>query len=215
MDFPDGFQNFPGNVTLDVTYRLTDDNALSIFYAAVCDQTTIINPTNHSYFNLNGHDSGTVDQHRVYIDADAYTAIDAHLIPTGQILSVENTPMDFRTMKTIGRDIDAGTQDLLFANGYDHNWVLNHPGHLRKVAECTGDQSGIRMEIFTDLPGVQMYTGNFLDEKYGKEGCTYQQRSGVCFETQYFPDAPNHKNFPSTVVKAGDTYETTTTYKFY
>lgn len=214
LEYPDGFQGFPGNVKITLTYTLSDDNALSLHYEGTPDQDTILNLTNHSYFNLNGHETGTILGHQVRIDSDAFTRTDAELIPTGEIVDVTGTPMDFRAMKPIGRDIEAQMQDLIDAGGYDQNWVLDAQRTLREVAECVGDVSGIHMTVFTDLPGIQMYTGNFVDEAHGKDGASYGKFSGVCFETQYFPDAVNHDNFESPICKAGEKYDTTTVYKF-
>ncbi len=212
---PDGDQGFPGNVEVRVSYTLTDKDELKISYFAKPDADTIINMTNHSYFNLEGQDSVSVLEQKVWIDGDQVTATTADLIPTGEILEVEGTPLDFRKEKAIGRDIFEDYEPLVFGHGYDHNWILNHPGSFRKVASLRSDKTGKMMEVYTDLPGMQMYTANFLDGTLvGKRGVKYEQRSGVCFETQYFPDAPNHDNFPSTVVKAGEIYETTTVYKF-
>ena len=150
---------------MHVTYLLDDENALNIHYEAVPDKDTVINMTNHSYFNLNGHDSGTVLEHKVMLDADSFTPADAESIPTGEIRSVEGTPMDFRAGKVLGDEIDVDYEPLRFGGGYDHNWVLKNEGRFAKVAEVTSDKSGIRMEVYTDLPGVQMYTANFLDNE--------------------------------------------------
>lgn len=212
---PDGDQGFPGNLEVKVTYTLTDDDELEISYFAKPDADTIVNMTNHSYFNLEGQDSESVLEHSVWIDGAQVTATTDDLIPTGVILDVEGTPLDFRKEKKIGQDIFSDYEPIVFGRGYDHNWILNNQGSFRKVATLHSDKTGKTMEVYTDLPGMQMYTGNFLDGTLiGKEGVKYVQRSGVCFETQYYPDAPNHDNFPSTVVKAGENYETTTTYKF-
>lgn len=211
---PDGDQGYPGALDMDVTYTLTEDNTVKIDYYGVPQADTIINYTNHAYFNLNGHASGAITRHTVWVDADHYTPADAESIPTGEVASVEGTPMDWRIKKEVGRDIDADFQALNFGNGYDHNWCLNNGGKFAKVAEATGDSSGITMEVYTDLPGVQIYTANFLVEEHGKNGAIYTRRNGICFETQYWPDALNHENFPSTLVKAGEVYKTTTAYKF-
>ena len=211
---PDGDQGYPGALDIDVTYTLTEDNTVKIDYYGVPQADTIVNYTNHSYFNLNGHTSGAILKHTVWVDADHYTPADAESIPTGEIAPVEGTPMDFRTKKEVGRDIDADFEALNFGKGYDHNWCLNNGGAFAKVAEMTGDKSGITMEVWTDLPGVQIYSGNFLVQEPGKGGHVYTHRNGICFETQYYPDALNHENFPSTVVKAGEVYKTTTVYKF-
>ena len=211
---PDGDQGYPGALDMHVTYLLDDKNTLNIHYEAVPDQDTVINMTNHSYFNLNGHDSGTVLEHKVMLDADYFTPADAESIPTGEIRSVEGTPMDFRAGKVLGDEIGADYEPLRFGGGYDHNWVLKNEGRFVKVAEVTSDKSGIRMEVYTDLPGVQMYTANFLDNEPGKDGATYAARSAVCLETQYFPDAVHHDNFPSPVCRKGQKYDTCTAYRF-
>lgn len=211
---PDGDQGFPGALDLDVTYTLTDDNAVRIDYYGIPQADTIINYTNHSYFNLNGHASGPILKHTVWMDADYYTPTAADSVPTGEIAPVEGTPMDFRTKKEVGRDIGQEFQALIFGNGYDHNWCLNNNGKLAKVAELTADVTGLTLEVYTDLPGVQIYTANFVNNELGKGGVVYNQRHGICFETQYYPDAPNHPNFPSSICRAGEVYRTTTVYKF-
>lgn len=211
---PDGDQGYPGAVDMDVTYTLTEENEVRLDYCAVPDADTVLNLTNHSYFNLNGHASGSILKHMVWLDADAFTRADAESIPTGEIVPVAGTPMDFRIKKEVGRDIDADYEALNFGNGYDHNWCLNNGGKLAKIAELTADISGMTMDVYTDLPGVQIYTANFLDQEPGKHGVVYQRRQGICFETQYYPDALNHPNFPSTLCKAGEAYKTTTIYKF-
>lgn len=211
---PDGDQGYPGAVDIEVTYTLTDDNAVKIDYYAVPQDDTIINLTNHSFFNLNGHASGSVLEQKVWLDADAYTPTDKTLIPTGEICPVDGTPMDFRVKKAIGKDIKADYEALNIAGGYDHNWCLNNKGKFAKVAEMSADESGITMEVYTDLPGVQSYCGTYLKNELGKSGIMYQQFQGICFETQGYPDAINHENFPSTIVKKGEEYRTTTMYKF-
>ena len=211
---PDGDQGFPGNFDVDVTYTLTDDNELKIDYNGMADADTVINMTNHSYFNLNGHASGDILEHELWVDADAFTATDDKLIPTGEIRPVEGSPMDFRVKKLVGRDIDEDYDALNYAGGYDHNWCLNNNGNFQKVIEISSALSGITMEVYTDLPGVQIYAGNFLVAEPGKLGATYKKRQGICFETQQYPDAINHENFPSPVVKKGEAYKTTTVYKF-
>ena len=211
---PDGDQGYPGALEMHVTYMLDDDSGLNIHYEAVPDQDTVINMTNHSYFNLNGHDSGTVLGHKVTLNADCFTPADAESIPTGEIRSVEGTPMDFRGGKVLGEEIDADYEPLRFGGGYDHNWVLKNEGRFAKVAEVVSDKSGIRMEVYTDLPGVQMYTANFLDHLQGKNGAVYEKRDAVCLETQYFPDAVHHDNFPSPICRKGEKYDTHTAYRF-
>ncbi len=208
-------QGYPGNFSVSVKYTLTDDNAIMITYNATSDADTVANMTNHSYFNLEGHDVGTVLDNEVYINSDEFTITDSELIPTGELCDVTNTPMDFRTMKKIGQDINAEYEPLILAKGYDHNYVLKNNGNNELVAKLYSEKTGITMEVYTDLPGIQLYTGNFLTgSKKGKGGHSYQFREGVCFESQYFPDANNHENFQSTILKAGDTYNTTTVYKF-
>lgn len=209
-------QGFPGNLDISVTYTLTDDNELVIEYLAVSDKDTIVNLTNHSYFNLSGHDSGSVLEHKVFLDADHFTPTDDALIPTGEIREVEGTPMDFRTLKSIGQDINADYEPLVQAGGYDHNYVLNISGsEVERVAELVDDNSGRIMEVFTNMPGLQLYTGNFISgEEAGKKNFKYQKRGGVCFETQYYPDSCNKPEFPSCVLKAGNEYDFVTVFKF-
>lgn len=211
---PDGDQGYPGALDMEVTYELTEDNEVKISYYSVPGEDTIINMTNHSYFNLNGHKSGNILNHQVMIDAACFTRADAQSIPTGELLEVAGTPMDFQTEKTIGRDIEMEYEALRFGGGYDHNWVLNNHGKFAKVAQATGDLSGISMEVYTDLPGMQMYTANFLEKEPGKDGAEYGKRSAVCFETQYFPDAIHHDHFEGPICRAGENYATTTVYKF-
>ncbi len=211
---PDQDQGYPGALDMHVTYSLDEENTLNIHYEAVPDQDTVINMTNHSYFNLNGHDSGTAMNHKLTLLADAFTPADAQSIPTGEIRSVEGTPMDFRNAKALGEDIDADYEPLIFGDGYDHNWVLNNNGKFEKVAEVTAEESGITMEVYTDLPGIQLYTANFLDHEPGKDGVCYEKRSGVCLETQYYPDAVHHENFPQPLCRKGEKYDTRTAYRF-
>jgi len=211
---PDGDQGYPGAVDVEVKYTLTEENAVEIEYFAVPEEDTIINYTNHSYFNLNGHAAGDVLAHEMWIDADAFTRTDAASIPTGEITPVEGTPMDFRNAKLIGKEIDADYEAVIFGAGYDHNWCLNNNGEFAKVAELYSDVSGIRMEVYTDLPGMQVYTGNFINNELGKNGVVYQRRQGAAFETQYYPDAINHASFQSPVCKKGEMYKTKTVYKF-
>ena len=214
MDSPDGDQGYPGAVHIEVTYTLTEDNAVKIAYHAVPDADTLINMTNHSYFNMDGHASGDVLVQEVWIDADAFTRADAESIPTGEITPVEGTPMDFRTKKAIGKEIETDYEALNFGKGYDHNWVLNNKGEFAKVAEMSSEECGITMEVYTDLPGMQLYTGNFIVDAKGKGGAHYHKRQAACFETQFFPDAIHKENFAGPVCKKGETYETTTMYKF-
>ena len=207
-------QGYPGALDMAVTYTLTEENTVQIHYYGIPQARTLINLTNHSYFNLNGHDSGTILDHTVWLDADHFTPADESSIPTGEILAVEGTPMDFRTPKTVGRDIEEDYEALNFGMGYDHNWCLNNGGNFAKVATLTGDKTGLTMDVYTDLPGVQIYTGNFIDNEPGKLGAVYPRRAGICFETQFYPDSVNHPNFPSPIFEAGQVYETTTEFKF-
>lgn len=207
-------QGFPGNATISVTYTLKDDNTLELTYDADADKDTVFNMTNHSYFNLEGAGSDSILEQKVWIDADAFTEADAESIPTGKILPVEGTPMDFRNYRVIGQDIDADYEPLKFGAGYDHNWVLKNEGKFAAVAKMKSDISGIEMTVSTDLPGMQLYVGNFLAGEEGKDGKKYARRSAACFETQYFPDAVNHDNFASPVFKAGEKYHTVTSYHF-
>ena len=213
LDSPSGDQGFPGNVKISVTYTLTKDNEIKIQYRAVPDADTLINLTNHSYFNLSGHASGTVLAQEVMLYADAYARADSQSIPTGEIVPVSGTPMDFRELKPIGAEIDEAYEALEFGKGYDHNWVLNKKGY-RKAAFMRSKESGIAMEVYTDLPGLQFYTANFVDHEKGKEGAVYNMRQAACFETQYFPDAVHKDHFEGPEVKAGEIYETTTAYRF-
>jgi len=213
---PDGEQGFPGNLDITVTYSLTDNNELVIEYHAVSDKDTVVNLTNHSYFNLSGHNSGDILNHKVWINADKFTPTTDDLIPTGELRDVSGTPMDFRTLKRIGDDIDSDYEPLRQAGGYDHNYVLNNEsGEVEKVAELVDESTGRVMEVFTNKPGMQFYTSNMLTPvENGKDGATYGKRAGVCFETQYFPNACNIKSFPSSILKAGQEYDFVTIYKF-
>ena len=213
---PDGDQGYPGNADILVSYTLTPDNALVIDYHMTADADTIANFTNHAYFNLAGHDAGYAMNQKVWINADQYTRTDETSIPTGELVSVKGTPMDFTEMKAINRDIDADYEALVFGNGYDHNWVINgYNGEVILCAKAQDGTSGRIMEVYTDLPGVQFYTANSFSSPYqGKGGVDYVPRGSYCFETQYFPDAINKPQFPSPVLKAGEEYQTTTIYKF-
>ncbi len=208
-------QGFPGNADILVTYRVTADNELEISYDCVADRDTIFNLTNHSYFNLNGHDSGTVLDQEVKINSDRFTWADRESIPTGEITKVEGTPMDFREFHTIGERIEEDYQALVYGMGYDHNYCVNDSGSEKTVAAMRSRESGIVMEVRSDLPGMQLYTGNFIKgDQVGKNGCAYPRRSGACFETQYYPDAPNHPEFAQPVFPAGKHCLTKTTYRF-
>ena len=212
---PDGDQGYPGNADITVSYTLTDDGELQIVYQGKADQDTIFNLTNHSYFNLDGQESDSVLEQKVWLDADAFTPGDAGLIPTGEIRDVTGTPMDFRTEHMIGERIDADYEPLKQAGGYDHNYVLKNEGKYALCGKLISQKSGICMEVSTDLPGIQLYSANFLEnEKGGKEGRTSGRRSAICFESQYVPDACHHENFQSPIVKAGEVYRTKTGYRF-
>ncbi|NLJ90248.1 MAG: galactose mutarotase [Clostridiales bacterium] len=208
-------QGFPGNLEVKVIYSLTNDNQLIIKYHAVSDQDTVVNLTNHSYFNLSGHNAGSVLDHKVWIKSDSFTPTDDNLIPTGEIADVTNTPMDFRQLKTLGKDINADYPPLKIAGGYDHNYVLNkETSGIERIAQLIDDKSGRVMDVYTDLPGMQLYSGNFMPTEKGKVGATYQKRYGVCFETQYYPNNINQPSFPSSVLRAGEEFNSTTIYKF-
>lgn len=209
-------QGFPGNLDVTVTYSLTEANELVIEYHAVSDRDTIINLTNHSYFNLAGHNSGSILDHKMMIKASRFTPTTKDLIPTGELRNVAGTPMDFRTLKRIGQDIDADYEPLRIAGGYDHNYVLDISGtDVEKVAELVEENSKRVMEVFTNLPGMQVYSGNMLNPvKNSKDGAIYKKQDAICFETQFFPNSCNINTFPSSTLKAGQEFETVTIYKF-
>ena len=209
-------QGFPGNLDVTVTYSLTEANEIVIEYLAVSDRDTIVNLTNHAYFNLSGHNAGSILDHKVWIKANQFTPTTEDLIPTGELRDVTGTPMDFRTLKTLGQEIEADYEPLKIAGGYDHNYVLDTNGtQVEKVAELVDEKSGRKMEVFTDLPGMQLYTGNFLTPvNNSKGGAVYNKRDGVCFETQFFPNSCNISSFPSCMLKAGKEFDSVTIYKF-
>lgn len=212
----DGEEGFPGNLQIKVTYTLTDANELKIEYWAQTDTATVLNLTNHAYFNLKGAGNGNIFSHDLTLYADNFTPTDGTLIPTGKIQSVANTPMDFRTQHKIGERINENTIDLKYGLGYDHNWILNKKSNeLTLAAKVSEPSTGIEMKVFTTEPAIQFYSGNFLDGKIiGKEKMQYNYRTAFCMEAQHYPDAPNHANFPSTVLKPGETYTQTTIYQF-
>jgi len=211
-----GEEGYPGNLSVTATYTLTNKNELKLVYRAKTDSPTIINLTHHSYFNLAGQGRGDILGHLVTLHSSKFTPVDKNLIPTGKIASVRGTPFDFRKPTTIGARISQSDQQLKFANGYDHNWVADKlPGHLGVIARVDEPGSGRIMEVLSTEPGVQFYSGNFLDGTLtGKGGKIYNFRYGFCFEPQHFPDSPNHRNFPSTVLKPGQTYKNTIIYRF-
>ncbi|MBN2425426.1 MAG: galactose mutarotase [Calditrichaceae bacterium] len=214
---PDGEMGYPGNLTIKINIILTDQNELRFEYEAETDQPTILNPTHHAYFNLTGLMDNLILDHKLTIDADYITPTDSGLIPTGELLPVEGTPMDFRQPKLIGEDINMDYVPLKLAKGYDHNWVLNNyeKDVVRKVATLCDSVSGRVMEVYSDQPGIQFYSGNFLNGTIkGKGGVVYKFRSGLCLETQHFPDSPNKPDFPSVVLRPGEVYKQVTSYKF-
>jgi len=212
----DGEEGYPGTLTTTVKYALGNDNTLSIEYEATTDADTVLNLTNHSYFNLAGHGNGRILEHQLMIDADKFTPVNANLIPTGELRSVEGTPFDFRKPTAIGARIDAQDEQMQFGKGYDHNFVLNRAGDGPTLAaRVTDPQSGRVMEVLTTQPGVQLYTSNHIEgEIKGKRGAIYHFRSAYCFETQHFPDTPNQPAFPTAVLKPGQTYRQTTIFRF-
>lgn len=213
---PDGDENFPGNVTAKVTFRLEDDNSIHIGYEAETDRKTIINMTNHSYFNLSGDASHSILGDVLYLNADAFTPVDSTFMTTGEIRPVAGTPMDFTTPKTIAADMDMRDEQVKNGNGCDHNWVLNTKGDMNQVAaRLTSPVSGITLEVYTDEPGIQVYSGNFLDGSMkGKRGIAYRQRAAVCLETQHYPDSPNKPGWPSVELAPGEKYTSHCIYKF-
>jgi aldose 1-epimerase len=212
----DGEEGYPGTVTLKVRYSWTDQNELRIDYEGKTDKPTILNPTHHSYFNLTGSFTRTILEHQLSIEADSITPVDKSLIPTGQLMDVANTPLDFRTSKTIGARISDSNEQMGYGHGYDHNWVLrNYNGKVRKAAELYDPAGGRLMTVLTDQPGLQFYSGNFLDGKTkGKGGIAYQPRTALCLEAQAFPDTPNKPQFPSVTLMPDKIYRQTTIYQF-
>jgi aldose 1-epimerase len=209
----DGEEGFPGNLQVDATYTVTEDNGLKVEFSATTDKDTVCNLTHHSYFNLTG--SGDVLNYIVYINADHFTPVDSTLIPTGELEPVAGTPFDFTTPTAIGARIGQDDQQLKYANGYDDNWVLNHaPGEMGLAATVKDPASGRVLTVYTTAPGIQFYTGNSLGTIVGKGGSTYQFRDAFCLEPQDFPDAPNHPEFPTSELKPGETYHSTMLYKF-
>lgn len=212
----DGEANFPGNLNVKVTMTLTDDNAIDLQYEATTDKETVVNLTNHSYFNLSGDANTTILNDLLTINADAFTPVDRSFMTTGEIAPVEGTPMDFRAATTVGERIDTDYDQLKNGGGYDHNWVLNTNGDLTQLAASVySPTTGIVLEVYTDEPGVQVYTGNFLDGTVtGKNGAVYAKRNAICLETQKYPDSPNKTDWPSPYLKPGEKYTSRCIYKF-
>ncbi|MDE5840721.1 MAG: galactose mutarotase [Muribaculaceae bacterium] len=217
MDSPDGDNNFPGNVKAEVTYTLLSDNAIDIAYKATTDKTTVINMTNHSYFNLNGDPNEPITNNILTVNAARYTPVDSTYMTTGEIVEVKDTPMDFTVAKVVGEDIDKfDFVQLKNGNGYDHNWVLDAEGDDSKVAATLlSPTTGIQLDVYTNEPGIQVYSGNFLDgTQTGKHGIVYNQRTGICLETQKYPDTPNKPEWPSAILKPGETYNSHCVFRF-
>ncbi len=207
---PDGEEGYPGNLHVKVWYLLTNNNELQIDYQAETDKPTPVNITHHSYFNLDGAGTGSILNHRLMIDADRFVEVDEALIPTGLLKEVENTPMDFRKPRAIGEKIKE------IAGGYDHTWVLNNSNKMALIASLENSEATLKMEVYTTEPGVQFYSGNFLDGSIeGKNGLVYEKHYGLCLETQHFPDSPNQPAFPGTILRPGQKYGYTTIYKFF
>lgn len=214
----DKAQGFPGNLKVKVRYTLSEDNELKLSYEGVSDKDTVVNMTNHSYFNLSGHKNKDVTDHKLWINSKYFTPVkDNNSIPTGEIKSVEGTPMDFTIPKKINSQINENYDQLLFCGGYDHNFIIDKQNKgIEKIAELYNEQTNITMQVYSDMEGVQFYTGNFISGgPIGKENTIYENRCALCLETQYFPDSINNKNFKSPILKAGDKYESTTIYKFF
>ncbi len=215
LEDQDGSMGFPGNKRLEVTYSLDEEQGLTIHYRGESDKKTVLNLTNHSYFNLDGHGSGSIEEHSVRLYASHYTPVRAGAIPTGEIAPCKGTPMDFEEPHKVGERIRDDFAQLLLTGGYDHNWVIDGAdGKLRKAAEAEGAASGISMEVWTTLPGMQFYAGNFLMPEKGKDGAEYTYRSGLCMETQFYPNSVNTPSFPSCIAGEGKVYEATTVYRF-
>lgn len=216
IDSPDGDNQFPGNVKATVTYTLSPDNAIRIDYSATTDRPTIINMTNHSYFNLSGNPKESILDETIWINASNYTPVDSTFMTTGEILPVKDTPMDFTAEKVLGRDIESDFIQVKYGNGFDHNFVLDTDRNLSECAARVSDpRSGIVLEVYTNEPGIQFYTGNFLDGTVtGKGGIVYEQRHALCLETQKYPDTPNKPAWPSATLRPGEKYQSTCIYKF-
>ena len=216
MQSPDGDNNFPGNVTAHVTYTLKGDNSIDIKYDATTDKKTVINMTNHSYFNLSGNPQNTITDNILYVNADSITPVDSTFMTTGEMLALEGNSMKFKNAKSINEGIDMTNEQVKFGMGIDHNYVLNTKGNMEEVAaRVVCPSTGITLEVYTDEPGIQVYTGNFLDGTVtGKKGIVYQQRVGLCLESQHYPDSPNKPQWPSVILEPGQTYQSHCIFKF-
>lgn len=214
LNSPDGDEGYPGNLEVKVTYTLTCDNAISIHYEGICDSDTVLNMTNHSYFNMNGHDSGSVDNQKLWLDSDFYTPNTIECMPNGEVLSVKGTPFDFKTDITLGEHFASEHEQVAAFGGFDHNFALNGYGY-RLAGKLTGDKTGISMEMYTDCSGVQIYTCNKpYTSRVCKDGAIYSEHGAICLETQCFPNALKFSHFPNGFLNKGDKYDKTTTYKF-
>lgn len=211
----DGYMGFPGNKEFSVTYSLDEENGLTLHYHAKSDKKTIMNPTNHTYFNLDGHKAGSIEGHSLLLKASGYTPVVKGAIPTGEIASVAGTPMDFMELKTIGKEINEKIEQLRLTMGYDHNWVVDDwNGELKHIATVVAPVSGRKMHTYSTLPGVQFYAGNCITPEPGKDGASYGRRCGLCLETQYYPNAVNTPEFPSCVFGGEEEYDSITVYRF-
>ncbi|MCK5674992.1 MAG: galactose mutarotase [Spirochaetales bacterium] len=213
---PDGEEGYPGNLKISVNYTLTENNELKISYEAVTDADTVLNLTNHSYFNLNGEGSGDILDHKLTLNSDYFIPTDSESIPTGKLKSVIGTPFDFTNSTAIGTRIEDKEEQLIFAGGYDHNFIINKSANnLKSVGKVESEKSGIKMDVYTTEPGVQFYTGNYLDESFKGKSGNYERRSGFCLETQHYPDSPHFPEFPTTILKKGEIFRSDTVYRFY
>lgn len=211
----DGNMGFPGNKEIQVTYVLDEENGLSLHYHGSSDKKTVLNLTNHTYFNLDGHDSGIIEGHELMLNASRYTPVVAGAIPTGEIAPTADTPLDFTRMKRVGQDINADYEQLRLVKGYDHNWVVDdYDGSLKHIATVKAEKSGRTMQVYTTLPGIQFYAGNCIDTQTGKNKTVYGKRQGLCLETQFFPDTVHQASFPSCIFEPGRDYDSLTIYRF-